>query len=612
MKKFIAAAIIFAAAAAAQAQHIAILSDIHVSPGNRADSVIRLAVEEINSQPFDLVIVCGDLTNEGADAELHNIHTILEGISHPTAVIPGNHENNWSQSAGKTFIDLWGDDRFVTTVGDLSVAGINCGPYMKMGDGHIKQEDLHWLRHTLDSISTDPTRKILSVNHYPIRQDDLDNYAEYAALLQQYPVILHINGHYHRWSSYNVGDIPSVMVRSLAMNDGTDGYTIADFGPQWIHVYEKIIGRESTPKYAWPVSTVHTAGALPAPAQCKADGFDIRRLWADSASVFTRLGIDDSNLYFGTSTGLVKAISKSDGRLLWQKYVGGSIYSRPLPLAKGRIAVPYNRGLRILASADGSTVCDTPSPQGPYVADGLVAGKHYLQGGYKRFEARSADGGKLRWTFTDMDNYCQAAPVADGNDVIFGAWDTRLRCLDLRNGKLRWEWTNGKTNNLFSPGNVVPVVTADKIIIVAPDRYMTAIDRTDGTTVWRDKSHRYRESLGVSADSSRVYAKTMDGELVAIATAGNEFRELWTLDMNLGYEHAPCIVAEVDNVVYAGTRRGLLAAVDVSDPTAPRMLWIMPLGSSEINGIDVDPDGHRIYVSLIEGTVWTVARTTEP
>ena len=76
--------------------------------------------------------------------------------------------------------------------------------------------------------------------------------------------------------------------------------------------------------------------------------------------------------------------------------------------------------------------------------------------------------------------------------------------------------------------------------------------------------------------------------------------------MGLGYDHAPCIIAEVDNVVYAGSRRGLLTAVDVSDPASPRLLWSLPLGSSEINGIDIDPAGHRIFVSLIAGTIWTV------
>ena len=91
-------------------------------------------------------------------------------------------------------------------------------------------------------------------------------------------------------------------------------------------------------------------------ADFHAEGFDIRRLWADSASVFTRLGIDDSNIYFGTSTGMVKAIDKNSGAMLWQTHVGGSLYSRPVPLGNNLLAVPYNSGLRIVDTSGGNTV----------------------------------------------------------------------------------------------------------------------------------------------------------------------------------------------------------------------------------------------------------------
>ena len=209
------------------------------------------------------------------------------------------------------------------------------------------------------------------------------------------------------------------------------------------------------------------------------------------------------------------------------------------------------------------------------------------------------------WSYDSLFNYCQAAAVLDGNDLVFGAWDTYLRCIDARTGRLRWAWNNGKNANMLGPGNVVPAVTPDKVIVVAPDRYMTAIDRTTGQTLWRNNSHRYRESLGRSEDGTRVYAKTMDGELVAVDATSPDFRELWTVDMGLGYDHAPCIVAERDGVVYAGSRRGLLTAVD---PDEQRVLWALPLGVSEINGIDIDPHTGDVYVSLIEGTVFRVCR----
>ena len=141
-------------AVAAFGQHIAVLSDVHVSPGNEAEKQLRIAVDEINRGTFDFVVMDGDLTNEGSDAELANVKSILDGIKAPLYVLPGNHENNWSQSAGTTFPRLWGDDRFVADFDSLLIVGINCGPYMKMGDGHIKQEDLHWLDATLAQKAT--------------------------------------------------------------------------------------------------------------------------------------------------------------------------------------------------------------------------------------------------------------------------------------------------------------------------------------------------------------------------------------------------------------------------------------------------------------------------
>ena len=54
------------------AERIAIVSDTHVSPGNTNDKQLRIAVDEINNGDASLVIVSGDITNEGSDEELRN------------------------------------------------------------------------------------------------------------------------------------------------------------------------------------------------------------------------------------------------------------------------------------------------------------------------------------------------------------------------------------------------------------------------------------------------------------------------------------------------------------------------------------------------------------
>ena len=113
----------------------------------------------------------------------------------------------------------------------------------------------------------------------------------------------------------------------------------------------------------------------------------------------------------------------------------------------------------------------------------------------------------------------------------------------------------------------------------------------------------FRESLGRSVDGKCVYAKTMDGEIVCVSTQGNEFKELWLVDAGLGYEHAPCIVLEHKGVVYAGSRRGILAAIDVK---TKQLLWRQQVGASEVNGFEVDKNGD-IYASLVEGSVWRIS-----
>lgn len=584
------------------AQRIAVLSDVHVTPGNACDSALQLAVKDINSYDYDLVVMNGDLTNEGSDRELKNVKNILDRVTHRFVALPGNHENNWSQSATRTFVDLWGNDRFVEDLGSAVVVGINCGPYMKMGDGHIKQEDLHWLR----SVLTDYTKqgkRILSFNHYPL-QDDIDNWSEYVSLLEEFPVIGHINGHYHTWKSYTGGDINAAMTRALDMRNGTFGYAIIDISEDSVRVYEKTLNQEPVKKISWAVKTHHTPTSFETVADTEMPaGFEIKKIWNDSASIFTRLTFDNENIYFGNSLGQFKAIGKNDHKLKFVVNTEYPLFSRATHLKSGLIAVPCSDGILVVDPSTGKTINSFPSLQGPYVADGTVTDDIYIQGGYCRIERRNSENAELIWSYDSLTNYCQAAPVIKGTDVIIGAWDTKLRCLDTENGHLKWQWDNGKSNNLFSPGNVVPVVTDSLVIIVAPDRYMTAIDRTTGKTVWRDNSHRYRESLGHSADGSKVYAKTMDGHLVAVDANTDCFRQIFDVDLGIGYDHAPCVIAEINGIIYAGSRRGIICAVD---STTHNLIWSRKVGNGEVNAIDVDPSSNTAYFSLIDGTIFRV------
>ena len=215
---------------------IIFLCDLHVSPDTPSEERLRRAVRKINATDADAVIVAGDLTNEGSDEELRCVKSILDLIELPTYVIPGNHEDNWSQSACRTFDALWGRDRFAFEVRGTLFAGINCGPYMKMGDGHVKHEDLAWLDSLLVS---NKGKRVVSVNHYPLTED-IDDWEDYADVLLRHRTAVHLCGHYHTFRRYRTDGIDGLVNRSLNMPSeqyGDEGYTLieltADSLRQW-------------------------------------------------------------------------------------------------------------------------------------------------------------------------------------------------------------------------------------------------------------------------------------------------------------------------------------------------------------------------------------------
>src|SRR5690606_31722456 len=115
-----------------------------------------------------------------------------------------------------------------------------------------------------------------------------------------------------------------------------------------------------------------------------------------------------------------------------------------------------------------------------------------------------------------------------------------------------WEWDNGYTNRMLSAAAVVPVEAYNRIFIVAPDRYMTALNATTGDVIWREKkdSIRVRESIGLAEDGEKVYVKTMDGDLLGVSTRAAGMDIIWESELDLPYELTPSAIVESNGLVF--------------------------------------------------------------
>ncbi|MFR1237270.1 MAG: PQQ-binding-like beta-propeller repeat protein [Barnesiella sp.] len=577
----------------------ALLTDIHVVPGNNNEKFLEQVVDEINQSDLPFVVITGDLTNEGSDEQLYNVKRIFDGLKKPYYIIPGNHEMNWSQSAGKTFNDIWGSDRFCFKRDGMLFLGFNCGPYMKMGDGNVKREDILWLERTLKEQAGN--KPVIVLAHYPFTPD-LGNWDEVVNILKDYNVVSAFCGHGHRYIHSKYGElINGVMCRALDMRkDNFGGYSIITVKNDSVMVHEKPYGQPAVEKYKFAAGHRVISAPVGTGTETKNDEH-AELFFFDNASVFTGVAVDKNNIYFGNSMGEAKAVSKKDKKELWSVKTGASLHSVPVAV-KNEVIVPATDG-RIMAldSRTGKIIWENPAV-GPFVANGIKEGNYLYQGGYKKFSKIDVRNGKTIWSYDSIGNYCQARPVIAGDRILFGAWDTHLYCLDKNTGRLLWKWDNGKNANMLSPGNCVPAVYQDKVIVVAPDRYMTAVSLTDGHEIWRSNKYKVRESMGQSKSGNIIYAKLMDGELLAVSADGDTYNDLWVEDTGIGYEHSPCPLLEYNGIIYLSSRMGDLVAVD---SLTHRILWKKKCGYSAFNSFTVDGNGD-IYASMIEGKIWRI------
>ncbi|MDF1548347.1 MAG: metallophosphoesterase, partial [Bacteroidales bacterium] len=201
----------------------AFLTDLHVSPGNVNELKLYDIVDEINSQNLDFVVVTGDLSNTGSNDELLAVQKALDNLQIPLYIIPGNHETNWSESAGMKFNEIWGDDHFDFVFKNNDFIGFNTGPFMKMGDGHVKNEDINWLKNRIKQFNTTQNH-LFAFSHYPLN-DELENWAEVTQILKQGNCKIVFCGHGHKLSLFNFDGIPGIMGRALFMKkDQSFGY----------------------------------------------------------------------------------------------------------------------------------------------------------------------------------------------------------------------------------------------------------------------------------------------------------------------------------------------------------------------------------------------------
>lgn len=583
----------------------AFLTDLHVQPDAESSLQLQEIVHEINTSDLDFVVVTGDICNRGTLRELANVKQILDQLTIPYFMVPGNHETNWSESAGQDFVDLWGDDKFLFRRGKYVFLGLSTGPLMRMGDGHILTEDLRWLDRQL-ARHMKPGKRLLFFSHYPLAEG-LDEWYLVTDRLNEYPGVVAFCGHGHRQQLLNFDGIPGIMGRSMVLRGGdVPGYNIVEIRNDSLFVLEKETGQPAqSPFVALSFSNLIIPDDLassPKPDFSVNESFPFVTpvfSFTDTSSVFTApLVVGDTMVVFGNAAGVLRTVLVADTSIVWEQQLAGPLFGNPV-LHHNHIIMGDAEGiLRALEISTGRLVWQTTLGK-PIVAPALTDENHIFVGaGIHGMYALKAETGNILWHFDQAEGLIQTAPVLHNNHLVFTAWDTHVYALHRDTGKLLWKWNNQRPVTLFSPGNVVPAISNNRVFVVAPDRYMTALDLKTGRTLWRSNKHVVRESMGLSYDGSMVFAKTMNDTIVAVSTKTEEMKTLWAVDAGYGYDHNPAPVISNPEMLFAATRNGLIMALDQDG----KLHWKHKTGNAAVNFLRLDGEG-RLWFTTTPGHV---------
>jgi len=581
----------------------AFISDTHIgSPNGSAEEDLRRSIRDINAQKdIAFVVLTGDITEMGTNEELKLARQILDSLGLKWYIIPGNHDTGWSESGGDMFKTVFGADKFSFEFNGIRFIGCASGPYVRMSDGHVPRDAVNWLDEELKTLKAG--QPLVFLNHYPI-DEGLDNWYEITDRLRNYNTQVILCGHGHANKAMNFEDIPGVMGRSnLRAKAAEGGYNLVEWKNDSLLFTERkpVTGTETRWTSVLLGQRHYQAGKIfkrpdYSLAQQK-PGVNVKWSISDEANIISTPAYTKDRVIVGNQLGHINAYDYSNGKKKWSFHAAGAVFSSP--------AIAGNRV--ILGSADSSVYClDTRKGKllWRYKTSAAVLGAPlingdtvFICGSDHHYRALRVSDGSLIWDFDGLQGPVVSKPLLAEGKLIFGAWDRHLYAVSSATGQLIWKWNNGSSVRNYSPASCIPVASDGVVYIMAPDRFVTAIDLLDGTTLWRNKDGGVRESIGISADGKWIYGKSMQDTIVAYAAGRTKQSAAWKMHAGFGYEHAPSMLIEKEGQVFFGTRSGVVFSID---PLSRQVNWRYKIDNSMVNTVQV-VDANHILVSTMDG-----------
>ncbi|WP_295115749.1 metallophosphoesterase [uncultured Methanobrevibacter sp.] len=229
------------------------ISDLHISKNSFDEEVFMKAASEINNLQPDMIILSGDITDNGYYKEFKQANRYLSMFEPPLFAVPGNHD---ARNLGyQTFEELIGERSWKLTVGDdFTVIGLDSSTPDENSGGIGRPQHL-WLEHQLDECVINEHFSIVVLHHHVIsipqtgrERNVLSDSGDILKTLTTHEVDLVLSGHKHvpnLWKINetviaNAGSLCSEKLRGKNLNS----YNVYNISEDEIEIYLHNVGGE--------------------------------------------------------------------------------------------------------------------------------------------------------------------------------------------------------------------------------------------------------------------------------------------------------------------------------------------------------------------------------
>ena len=216
---------------------ISILSDTHLQTGNMSDGIsyinawnqeiIEAALDQIDADDTDLLILCGDNTNSGKKEEHKELISLLKETNADVIVVPGNHDLGMTKA--DEFEDMYRMYGYSTAFSKDDASLSYCAVYDnvmivvldtnqdadgKTGIPEFTEHTFDWLEQQLQYAQQE-NLAVICAGHYPLitrQSGEFTQKKRIARLLNRYEVHLYVCGHLHYHAVNDNGNLKEAVV----------------------------------------------------------------------------------------------------------------------------------------------------------------------------------------------------------------------------------------------------------------------------------------------------------------------------------------------------------------------------------------------------------------